>query len=52
MAWQREKSFGGPEVKITPWCPNFALCPNDFSLDMVKIPADSASMGVALEIEF
>jgi len=31
----REKSFGAPEVQITPLgCPNLALCPNDFSLQI------------------
>jgi len=37
----REKSFGAPEVQITPLgCPNLALCPNDFSLQTARRPSD------------
>jgi len=43
----REKSFGAPEVQITPLgCPNLALCPNDFSLQIALKnlrPADALS---------
>jgi len=42
----------GPRGQNSPACPNFTLCPNDFSLGLVKIPADSASIGVAFQIEF
>jgi hypothetical protein len=46
----REKSFGAPEVQITPpsGSPNLALCPNDFSLETTarSLPA-GASYGLA-----
>jgi hypothetical protein len=33
----REKSFGAPEFQITPLgSPNLALCPNDFSLQLLE----------------
>jgi len=43
ISWPTQ-SFGGR--------PDFALCPNDFSVDFTEITADFALAGVALQIEF
>jgi len=48
-----EKNRSGPQMaKLPPGSPNFALCPNDFSLDFTEIAADFALAGAAIQIEF
>jgi len=37
---------------MPPCCPDFALCPNDFSLDFTEIAAYFDLTGAALQIEF
>jgi len=47
------KILRGPRGQnYPPACPNLALCPNDFSLDVVTIQANLGSISVTLQIEY
>ncbi len=53
LMWLATRKFvRGPKLpNCPPGCPNLPVCPNDFSLDFVKIRSRLPSAGVALQIE-